>query len=162
MRESLGDWADVPTFGSPPRDQRAVPRPSAYAVVLDAHDRIAVVRTPKGIFLPGGGIDPGESPRDAMVREVLEECGLSVEPGSWSAIARDYAHSPEEATHFEKRCTFYDARVVGPAGMPHERDHELQWLAPSTAMDVLTRASHRWVVSQWLGRSEHLPSMPNG
>ena len=31
--------------------------------------------------LPGGGIDHGEDPRDAVRREVTEETGLQVEPG---------------------------------------------------------------------------------
>ena len=32
--------------------------------------------------LPGGGIDHGEDPREALVREVYEETGLHVEPGA--------------------------------------------------------------------------------
>jgi ADP-ribose pyrophosphatase YjhB (NUDIX family) len=31
--------------------------------------------------LPGGGLDHGESPRDALVREVREECGVGCEVG---------------------------------------------------------------------------------
>jgi ADP-ribose pyrophosphatase YjhB (NUDIX family) len=31
--------------------------------------------------LPGGGLDHGEDPRDALRREVFEETGLRVEPG---------------------------------------------------------------------------------
>ena len=31
--------------------------------------------------LPGGGLDHGESPRDALVREVREECGVDCRVG---------------------------------------------------------------------------------
>ncbi len=43
--------------------------------------------------LPGGGIDFGEDPRDAVVREVYEETGLAVEVGdrAWIDSARRYA-----------------------------------------------------------------------
>jgi 8-oxo-dGTP pyrophosphatase MutT (NUDIX family) len=34
------------------------------------------------IALPKGNIDPGEQPREAAIREVLEETGLTVEPVS--------------------------------------------------------------------------------
>jgi 8-oxo-dGTP diphosphatase len=57
-------------------------RLGAYAVVV--HDgrilltRISPIGYPAGAWtLPGGGVDHGESPNDAVVRELYEETGMS-------------------------------------------------------------------------------------
>ncbi len=57
-------------------------RVAAYAIVTD--DRGLLLphwneggRT--GWTLPGGGIDPGEDPADAVVRELMEETGYRIE-----------------------------------------------------------------------------------
>ncbi|HEY6932281.1 MAG TPA: NUDIX domain-containing protein [Marmoricola sp.] len=62
-------------------------RPAAYALVRrDAEvllTRISAVGHHSGSWtLPGGGIDHGESPRQAVVREAREETGLSVRVGA--------------------------------------------------------------------------------
>jgi TDG/mug DNA glycosylase family protein len=55
-------------------------RPAARALVLDPEDRVLLVRfdwPDKSVWSqPGGGIDPGESPEQAITRELAEESGL--------------------------------------------------------------------------------------
>ncbi|UYM03736.1 NUDIX domain-containing protein [Solicola gregarius] len=62
-------------------------RVAAYArVIRDGAvllTRISRRGHPAGAWtLPGGGVDHGESPRDALVREVYEETGLRAEVGA--------------------------------------------------------------------------------
>ncbi len=73
---------DEPVDAAPPQRQRL----AAYAL-LTHHSRILLTRMSarsriEGRWtLPGGGVDHGEDPRDALRREVYEESGLHVEPG---------------------------------------------------------------------------------
>jgi len=67
-----------------PRRQRV----AAYAVLsrggADGEELLLTRLAPhisfKGWTLPGGGVDHGEHPRDAVRREILEETGLHAEP----------------------------------------------------------------------------------
>ena len=52
-------------------------RPRASVVVV-RNDRLLLVSDEDGIFmLPGGGVEPGERPEAAAVRELHEETGLT-------------------------------------------------------------------------------------
>lgn len=76
VREALADH-------QPSRLQRV----AAYAVI-ERGDTVLLTRiSPLGHHagswtLPGGGVDHGESPERALVREVREECGVDCEVGS--------------------------------------------------------------------------------
>ena len=56
--------------------------PSVTAIIYDRQGRILLVRHVEGDVwvAPGGGMEPHESPADAVVREVWEETRLEVEP----------------------------------------------------------------------------------
>ncbi len=63
-------------------------RLAAYGVIIDEHDRIllcrltAVTSRPGAWTLPGGGVEFGEHPESAVVREVEEETGLKARVGA--------------------------------------------------------------------------------
>ena len=62
-------------------DRPAPPRQCAAVVVEDERGRILMVRQGygQGLWgLPGGVVDPGETPLQAAVREAREEVGLTV------------------------------------------------------------------------------------
>jgi len=75
--------ANVPDGSSP--DPLAVPwiRLGAYAVVSDDAGRLLCCRIAPGYpwaetwTLPGGGVEWGEHPDDAVIRELAEETGLA-------------------------------------------------------------------------------------
>jgi 8-oxo-dGTP pyrophosphatase MutT (NUDIX family) len=53
-------------------------RRSARVLLLDAADRLLLLKYGSDWFTPGGGLDDGEDPRQAAARELREEVGLRV------------------------------------------------------------------------------------
>jgi len=121
-------------------------RPSAYVILRDDGRRIAVVRAERGWFLPGGGIEPGETPEEAAVRETREECGLEIEVGAAIGTATEIVHAPAGHTGVDKLSSFFEALVVGVT-RDLEPEHELSWLTLDQATARLAHASHRWAIA---------------
>jgi ADP-ribose pyrophosphatase YjhB (NUDIX family) len=61
---------------------------SAGALITDGAGRLLILKPTykKGWTIPGGQIDPGESPWDACRREALEECGLVIRHGRLACV----------------------------------------------------------------------------
>lgn len=136
-------------FGSQVHGIEYIPRPGGYAII--EHDgAIAVVATPSGVHLPGGGIDPGESADVATLREVREECGFDVAIVRELGRADEYVHDAIAGVHYIKHCTFYEATILSGDRFACEADHELHWMTPDEAIASLTHASQRWAVEQFV------------
>jgi 8-oxo-dGTP diphosphatase len=85
--------------------KRQVTRIAAYGLVLQ-RQRILLCRILAQLpidasywTLPGGGIEFGEDPVDAMMREVNEETGLVVKPRDVAGIASFHEEDEDHAFH---------------------------------------------------------------
>lgn len=144
----LTEKRNKPEFGDKEPGRAYIPRPSAYGLVYDAEGRIAVMETPRGGFLPGGGIEPSETPEEALVREVQEECGLGVTIGERLGEAAEYRCTEGHAHAIRKDCVFFAAVFTGESGRgaATEADHTLLWLTPTEAEERLAHGSQKWIV----------------
>ena len=81
------------------------------AVCIDG-GRVLLTQRPDGTHLagkwefPGGKMEPGESPEEALAREMREECGVVVEVGE--ALDVTYWRYPRKSVLL----LFYRARIV--------------------------------------------------
>ncbi|MEO0999412.1 MAG: NUDIX hydrolase [Pseudomonadota bacterium] len=127
-------------------------RPGAYAVILDPRARreMLVAATPvdgERFLLPGGGIDPGESPLRALHREVLEETGYRIRPERRLGAFQRYCFMPEYGRWARKICHIYLC-IAGPRlGPPIEPDHTPVWMPVETGARALSISGDRAFVA---------------
>ncbi|MGC5329700.1 NUDIX domain-containing protein [Micromonospora sp. DT62] len=140
----------------------ATPRVAAGALFFDDEGRVLLVRpTYKQHWdIPGGYVEPGESPRSACVREIREELGLVIEVGPLLAV--DWAPAPNEG---DKILFVFDAgsldgsdqrRITFPDGeLSHWRfihDEELSLHCPAR----LVRRIHEALKARQESKSAYL------
>lgn len=118
----------IPKFGEEVPGADYVLRPGGYLIVRNSQGEIAVLSTPQGFFLPGGGQQDGESPAQAAVREADEECGLHVELSGLLGTADDLVFAASEGKYYRKRCVFFSAELVRREE-GGEVDHQLVWMS---------------------------------
>ncbi len=127
-------YGEVPQNG-----QRYRLRVGVYAI-LPLNGRLLLTYQSKPhdeIQLPGGGVDPGESPVRALHREVFEETGWRIAAPRRLGAFRRFVFMPEYDMWAEKLCHIYIARPIRPHGPPTEPGHIPLWLEPEDAVAEL-------------------------
>jgi 8-oxo-dGTP diphosphatase len=75
----------------------------AACAIFDAEDRVLLVHHTYGRLnweLPGGLVEPGESPNEGAARELLEETGLTAELEGLTGVYLEPAHDFGPMLHF--------------------------------------------------------------
>jgi 8-oxo-dGTP diphosphatase len=113
----------------------------AAAVVWDGPRLLMTQRPPGGALglqweFPGGKIEPGETPEQAVAREVREELGVSATAHeTLETVAHDYAHGLNVEIVFV-RCTLDSFRFTLGAEV-----HAVRWQPPAEiALDDVLEA----------------------
>jgi len=110
-------------------------RPGVSAIVLTGEGLLLQRRSDNRLWgLPGGGVEPGESVTEAVVREVREETGLEVVPlrliGVYSAPEHGQIVTYPDGNVIHYISSSFECRVVSGALACSHESLELGWFDP--------------------------------
>ena len=123
-------------------------RPGAYAAILRGR-MMLLAATPndgESLLMPGGGVDPGESPMQALHREVMEEVGWTVAPIRRLGAFQRYCYMPDYGFWARKVCMIHLCRAGRRIAPPTEPDHTPVWMRIEDAADALSVSGERHFV----------------
>lgn len=90
--------------------ERFVVRPSAYALIVHKDAILLITNETSGRFyVPGGGLEVGESLHEAVVREVQEEAGIAIEVIRLLAAEEDFFYYDPTDTPYHGLLFYYQA-----------------------------------------------------
>ena len=110
-------------------------RPGVSAIILGPKGVLLQRRSDNGLWgLPGGGVEPGESVRDAVAREVWEETGLRVEPlrviGVYSSPEHHQIITYPDGNVIHYVSTCFECAITGGELECGEESLALEWFDP--------------------------------
>ncbi len=136
---------------APKRGQKYKYRPGAYCILPRGDDLLLTFQSSPWpeIQLPGGGIDPGEGPTQALYREVFEETGWRIATPRKLGVFRRFVFMPEYDIYAEKVCHIYVAHPVRPHGPPREEGHIALWMNAHEAVAELSNSGDQAFLTAW-------------
>lgn len=107
--------------------------PTASAIVRDEAGRLLLARRGAEPHLgkwdlPGGFLEEGEHPLDAVRRELREEGGVEIEPLELAAIEMD-VYGSDDGSPWTLNL-YWEARIASGDPQPADDVSELRWFAP--------------------------------
>src|SRR3954447_23176893 len=127
----------------------ATPRQAASVIVLrggsDALEVLLVRRTPHARFMggvwvfPGGAVDPGEDERDAALRELAEEAGITIAGRDDLVRFSRWITPAEVKIRFDTHFFLAPAPAGAEPVVDGEEIVDWGWFAPGDALEAYSR-----------------------
>ena len=144
-----------------------VERLAARAVIHDDRGRMLLLRSRHGdLKFPGGGLDPGESAQQALLRELAEECGVvDAEVVQELLRVRELRPAQEPGAVFCMTSRYFGCTLTGQVGDVAARleDYERAlglapiWVEPESALRTNAGLLSTWRAEQVADRAPWLP-----
>lgn len=130
------------------KDVQYTDRVGAYLLCVK-NGKLAVIKTGKGYFLPGGGIEGNETHQECIIRECLEETGMSADVGEYICSAESFLYH-EKIGYFHPIQYYYAGEFPEKVSEPSETDHKLVWIDAELAKEKMKVEQQRWAVKKYL------------
>lgn len=144
-----------------PAEQAAMIHRTAVRAVIRRDQHLLLVHSTVGgdYKFPGGGLEPGESPDEALVREVSEECGRAVTSvGEVLVTALEHRQAREPGAFFRMESTYVacdvDDEVHGQSLDDYESElaFEPVWSTPDAAIAANEQVLSEGAAQTWVER----------
>ena len=131
-----------------------IEHPETVIVVAVENDEIVLVRQSRPgadgttLELPAGCLEEGETPEQAAVRELDEECGLAA--GSWRRLGSFWA-APAYSTELVHVFEATELLEIGSRGLDEDEDLVPERLPLKGVLGELSDAGSLGALALWLG-----------
>lgn len=124
---------------------KVVEREAAVAFIFSKDRHLLVGQTVRGgayegmWIVPGGGVEAGETPRDAVIREVMEEVGIDIR--DTKILKRDESSGKSEKT----------LRDTGERVTMHMKFYNFEIHIKDDAREIPVKAGDDFTNPKWVG-----------
>lgn len=119
-------------------------REAVYGLLFK-QDKILIIKTPRGYFLPGGGVEQGETDEESLLREFIEETGLQIRIEDYLGRSVLYDKSPKDQIHYNMYGNFYMVKEIG-SKKKTETDHKPLYMTIDEAIEHLQLVHQVWAL----------------
>ena len=132
--------------------------PAVSAIVTDDHGGILLIlRTDNNYWsIPGGGVKPGESVKEAAAREVKEETGIDCEVTGLVGIYSDPNHvaAYDDGEVRQEFSICFTTRMLGGTERTSAESAEVRFVSPKDLQSYEMHPSIRLRIKHYLVRHE--------